>query len=411
MGKMIYTLVFLLFMTRTCFSAPFTVAEQASPAPGILQSFMVKTNQIITAFRDFEIIGAVHQANRFNLIFDPGTEEMIGTDIIPTCFYQSMTSVRDLDTEFMFSQSAGIGIGIVQHETNDQSNPSDSGPIYPFPLDYKYGLGAFSLDGIMHFWTALAPNSDFLHVVVPAGAGITIKYWIIENGQEQQFAQRIGSGNFNDGQFHNLGFEEAGVASPGGTWVDASQAFPGWVIPAYCLSGFRTGALDSTCISLHDGQPAPGWHINPIEGNYSILLQSGENSDGTYPNASISQVGKVPEHTRSLLFSSDLGGDMIMVTLNGIEISTSLYSVGETKNSSWGPICTYIGDISMFAGMEDVELRFEVVRPSPTEATWATLDSIRFSEIVVPEPGTFIMLFSVLATGVLLPRRRRRISK
>jgi hypothetical protein len=88
--------------------------------------------------------------------------------------------------------------------------------------------------------------------------------------------------------------------------------------------------------------------------------------------------------------------------LNGTVIPTSVYSVGDTVNPGAGPVDTYIGDIRAFAGQHSVELRFE------SNSGWNTLDGIRFSTTVVPEPSTLALL-TIAALVALAPLARRRV--
>lgn len=97
------------------------------------------------------------------------------------------------------------------------------------------------------------------------------------------------------------------------------------------------------------------------------------------------------------MFKTDMAQyiDRLVVSLNGTAIPMRLYSVDDTVNSSWGPIKTYIGDISAFSDQQDVELRFTklVQDPShPYNYGVIDLDDIQFSTIVVPEPSSLLLL-------------------
>jgi hypothetical protein len=92
-----------------------------------------------------------------------------------------------------------------------------------------------------------------------------------------------------------------------------------------------------------------------------------------------------------------------VVSLNGTVVPTSIYSVGPTVNAGDGPVDTYIGDIRAFSGQQNVELRFE-------SNGWNTLDGIRFSTIVVPEPSTAVLL-TVAALGALIVAARRCVGR
>jgi hypothetical protein len=192
--------------------------------------------------------------------------------------------------------------------------------------------------------------------------------------------------------FQNLDFESAVVGTLVNGWeLPASQALPFWNNnnwdPGYV--GYGTIALDSVCVSIHDGRSGLLGDFNPIQRNYTALLQGGFNpaNSGQFSLAYISQVGDVPTTANSLLFSSDKGGDDITVSLNGTAIPMSLYSVGLIVNPNFGPVVTYIGDIRAFTGQQNVTLQF---------TGGGDLDNIRFSSTLAPEPSTFFLLFVAL---------------
>ena len=90
-----------------------------------------------------------------------------------------------------------------------------------------------------------------------------------------------------------------------------------------------------------------------------------------------------------------------------------LYSVGGTVNSGYmfGPVETWIGDISAFTGSANVELQFEkLVHNDPSDNSgYVNLDAITFSPIVVPEPSSLVLLAVVLLplAGYCWRRRNR----
>jgi len=132
----------------------------------------------------------------------------------------------------------------------------------------------------------------------------------------------------------------------------------------------------------------------PLQGQYSVILQNGGSGEVLTPvDAWISQTGDVPSDARSLMFSTDYAYSCnIVVSLNGTAISTSLYSVGAVVNANGGPVQTYIGDISAFAGQQNVVLRFETVPTGDPYRGAADLDAITFSPISVPEPASLVLL-------------------
>jgi hypothetical protein len=172
-------------------------------------------------------------------------------------------------------------------------------------------------------------------------------------------------------------------------------------------------AVGSTAISVHDGlnpyYPGGSPIIYPLQGQYSIMLQNGS-VDGISPqDAWISQTGDIPSTARSLMFSTDwMSVANLVVSLNGITIPTSLYSVGPAINANDGPVQTYIGDVSAFSGQQDVVLRFETVPTGSPYLGSADLDAITFSTTAVPEPSTLTLFaISAVATWAYFLRRRR----
>jgi hypothetical protein len=191
--------------------------------------------------------------------------------------------------------------------------------------------------------------------------------------------------------FHNLGFEFAVIDTPVNNEVPSSDAIPNWNIysydPGWVL--YDQMSAGSYCVSIHDGKGGI-FDFNPLQGQYSLLLQT--QFGPTNIDAWISQTGDIPAGINSIMFLCDTVSPPI-VSLNGTVIPTSIYSVGPTVNASHGPVDTYVGDIRAFSGQQNVELRFE-------SNGFNTLDGIRFSTVVVPEPTTLALL-AIGAIGVL----------
>jgi hypothetical protein len=195
--------------------------------------------------------------------------------------------------------------------------------------------------------------------------------------------------------FQNLDFESAIIGTPVNHELPASQAVPNWTTSHWhsgyvCYDDLSVG---STVVSLQDGLNPYHWGsvwMNPLQGSCSVLLQSGYN--GPPEDAWISQTGDVPPDARSLMFNSDyISGGSLVVSMNGTPISMSVYSVGPIVNSNFGPVKTYIGDISAFSGRQNVALRFEAVPFDPPYCN-ADLDAIQFSSISTPEPSSLVLL-------------------
>ena len=214
--------------------------------------------------------------------------------------------------------------------------------------------------------------------------------------------------------FQNLGFEDAVVVPPlvDGWQAPVSQALPYWRTSNYLAGyvGYDTLSLGAVCVSIHDDLSNA---MKPLKGQYSVFLQSGAGGPlGQPTSAYISQVGDVPSSARSLMFTSDDTEmlDRLIVSLNGTAIPMQLYSVGGTVNSYWGPMETFVGDISAFTGQMNVELRFEqTFDPAhPYRDSGSDLDAIHFSSLIVAEPSTLILLtVAALAASARIFRRRR----
>lgn len=202
--------------------------------------------------------------------------------------------------------------------------------------------------------------------------------------------------------FDNLGFESGVVSASLPYWTDNS---------IYGRVGLDDVALSSVAITLHDtNSPA----IKPIQGNYTALLQAGFDSQGILTDAYISQIGDIPPAARSLMFETDMTSyvSRLEVTLNGVEVPFEPWSSGGTVNASLGPIETYIGDISSFAGHNNVELKFTLKAQYPLnyiDLGAIDLDGIKFSTISAPEPSSLALCaIASLSMIVIFFRRRYR---
>jgi hypothetical protein len=193
--------------------------------------------------------------------------------------------------------------------------------------------------------------------------------------------------------FENLSFESAVIGTPVNYELPTSQAMPGWVTNNWHEGyiGYDTLSTGATAVSIQDGL-APYGHapyMYPIQGSYSVLLQTSYEGDDAW----ISQVGDVPGYANSLMFMTEsrvLGYAGLVASINGTNIPVSLYSSGPVVNDDLGPVQTFIGDIRQFAGHNSVELRF---------TGDGLVDAVQFSTIVVPEPST-IALLGMVALGL-----------
>lgn len=167
------------------------------------------------------------------------------------------------------------------------------------------------------------------------------------------------------GTFTDLNFEQAGTNPPN---------LPGWTL--YSGSVFyNTVSIGGAAITIHDSVST---HFQPIQGNYSVLLQG--SSAGPPTSAAIGQTGQIPAGSLSLRFWA-FPASNLQVTFGGQLIST--YKLTSTANYD-----VFGGDISMFAG-QTAELRFTGLANSG-----GYFDNIFFSAQQIPEPG-IMSLFSL----------------
>ena len=215
--------------------------------------------------------------------------------------------------------------------------------------------------------------------------------------------------------FQNLDFEDAVIGAPVDNQLPAAEALPNWDNnngnPGYVQYDYSTNMSSSPAIEIADGLPSIYDNLRPLQGNYSIVLSGGFGLSPT--NAWISQTGDVPAGVRSIIFCSDEINSIngVVVSLNGARIPVSVYSVGAAVNEGrgFGPVTTYIGDVSAFAGQQDVVLRFDQWDFYGTGGR-VDLDAISFS--TVPEPSSLALLaIGMVTTCVYVLRRcvaRRR---
>jgi hypothetical protein len=206
------------------------------------------------------------------------------------------------------------------------------------------------------------------------------------------------------GTFENLNFENttltAILVNPESGFYATNATLPGWNWSPHLTFGygdpnttvsFNNSALDAPAVTLHGITP----YFSPIQGNYSVLLQSASYSGGLYiygtnGGGSVWQTGLVPTSSRSLLYS---GGSSIQVWFNGQRLSSMALS--NTANYTvWGV------DVSPYAGQSG-ELRFSANWPSAN-----MLDDIQFSSTAVPEPSV-LTLCGVFILCIWLMKRRK----
>ena len=201
------------------------------------------------------------------------------------------------------------------------------------------------------------------------------------------------------GGFQNLDFESATppfvVIDPTYNVVAISNSIPGWT--AYI-------GVNPNIAVLHNnyflGTPAiailgPGWTNQPaiIQGDYSVLLQGGAYPTTGRASAALAQTGIVPADARSVQFKAGGGAPAFAIGLFVGGQSVPLFTLDISAN-----YVLYGGDISQFAGQVE-ELRIAALATDIYPFPNVLLDSIEFSNLAVPEPGT-IGLFSLGAVAV-----------
>jgi hypothetical protein len=205
--------------------------------------------------------------------------------------------------------------------------------------------------------------------------------------------------------FQDLDFEQANpVVDPDGFdyphSVTVWSALPGWTV--YLGTVQQTDVLQN---AFTLGQASvdifgPNYHyggvdegpFGTIDGNYSVLLQSGNlPGGGTLVGASIEQTGFVPFGSQSLQFlawTSSL--TEFSVSFDGNNLSPVVLGTGPNDTSLYGV------NISPYAGQTGT-LEFTALF-SNTGASALGLDDITFSPDAVPEPS----IVALTAMGGLL---------
>jgi hypothetical protein len=187
---------------------------------------------------------------------------------------------------------------------------------------------------------------------------------------------------YSQGTFVNLNFENPiPPLNPDADFsVPIANALPGWV--GYIGTNqtdrvvYNTISLGEAAISL---QSATSSH-QPIEGNYSVILQGQFNPLNlpSLTSAGIAQTGQIPVGSQSLRFYS--GSEYVQATFAGQNIPLVQLDIT-------GSYLTLGGDISGIAGQTG-ELKFTL--PSGAFSyNIPYVDNIQFSNQLIPEPSVF----------------------
>jgi hypothetical protein len=193
---------------------------------------------------------------------------------------------------------------------------------------------------------------------------------------------------FTQGTFENLDFESANLSSeppqqfPSLVPIDA--ALPGWTVYLGPVQQTEVNYNYTTIGTANVAVLGATWSSTDpgvIDGNYSVLLQSGGvPNTSLLGNASIEQTGTIPANAESIEFKawgapspSDIG-----VSFAGNSLTPLLLYSGPTFN-------TYGVNISPYSGQTG-SLEFSALFTSQN-ATLVDLDDISFSPTaIVPEP-------------------------
>jgi hypothetical protein len=214
------------------------------------------------------------------------------------------------------------------------------------------------------------------------------------------------------GAFQNLDFESATlVPIPGDPYnsVQFAQAFPGWTgivggVPQTSAL-YNNYFLDSSGIGIIDSN-VPPYLVNfrPMQGRFSAVLQAGWvlNHPGVVANATLSQTGMIPALYNSLLFEAYWAGSGSF----GVSVGGQLLPIVPVQSE--GNYELYGVDIRGLAG-PSVEVDFTAFAANPhTGNIYVDLDAIRFSSLIIPEPGVSALAFlgTLLFAGRFARARR-----
>ncbi len=213
------------------------------------------------------------------------------------------------------------------------------------------------------------------------------------------------------GTFQNLDFESATPGTPitgplGPFYQPVALALPDWT--AYVGTVQQTEVLQNdTTVALASvdlfgpnypaAGPSPGIDPGTIDGNYSVLLESGVDPQNNAVNvgASIAQTGTVPQGSQLLEFRAwQTFSTEFTVSLGGDTLSTFVLATGPNYT-------LYGASIPPSLDGQTAQLEF-TADFSGTGASWLGLDDIAFSSVPEPSP---LALTGVGALAFALYRR------
>jgi len=213
------------------------------------------------------------------------------------------------------------------------------------------------------------------------------------------------------GTFQNFDFESANLSptTPGQfpNFVPIGSALPGWTgyIGTVQLTQVEYNAttLGTASIDLlgpyWGAQNQSETRFGIIDGNYTVVLQSGEYTTSDGYNASIAQNGTIPGNAQSLQFEAAAQASALSVSFAGNNLPLEALSTGQSPSGLFYTV--YGVNIAPYANqkgqLEFTEV-FNVHEPS------VELDDISFStNSVVPEP---IIVVLTAMGGLLFAARK-----
>ncbi|MEI7728576.1 MAG: hypothetical protein WCO56_03355 [Verrucomicrobiota bacterium] len=210
-------------------------------------------------------------------------------------------------------------------------------------------------------------------------------------------------------QFINLDFESAQVpnlpAGQAGGDVSINDAFPGWKFfvgsqerPFAVHNDVNLGANGVSILGPNFGAPN-----QILSGNYTAVLQGAYNYNLDNANASLAQVGEVPDWANSIQFKLSPYTDSFRVSLSGNSLQLTALETTATYTIMGADVSWYKGSTS--------ELRFTSYYQGFRYINYHYLDDIVFSPDAVPEPGVITLWCAGGMMGWWLVRQGRRTCK
>jgi len=210
--------------------------------------------------------------------------------------------------------------------------------------------------------------------------------------------------------FQDLNFEAADLSHPAGMYneVPIANALPGWsgsIGADEVTSVWADGDSAGMAAISVEGPSTNAGGIGPLEGNYSVYLQSGfdPQTESVGVNVSLFQTGMIPSNAKSLEFSA--WGNYPNFAVSFADTSLSPVILSSAQSPSGQTYEVYGASIAAYAGQTG-ELDFTALFNNGINYGDIELDDITFSTAAVtPEPNTLAL---VVMGGLALAARRWR---